>query len=224
MLQSAEAGHREAQFQCAMRCFRGDVGPKDFEGGKRWLAKAAENGWAKAEFALFQLYYYGFPPVADCPAYPKDKTQAIKWLRRAAEHENLKAQSTLAVMLIRGTDLEQNKMEAEQMLRNAAQHGYAPGQNDLGFAILNGDLGTRNLVEAAMWCQLAEARSTDTNTTQRAKFNSARASSQLSEEEQHEVSLRLKKYQPLSIAEQDPMIKNWENNPDYEQEDGHFGH
>jgi TPR repeat protein len=58
MIRAANLGHREAQFQCAMSCFRGDAGLA-FEKGREWLARAAENGWPKAEFCLFQLYYRG---------------------------------------------------------------------------------------------------------------------------------------------------------------------
>ena len=126
MLRAAQAGHREAQFQMAMSCFRGDVAAANCESGKQWLARSAENGWARSEFCLFQLYYYGVPASAECPPYPKDATEAIKWLRRAADHENLQAQSTLAVMLIRARNIEIDKERAEKLLRNAAQHGYGP--------------------------------------------------------------------------------------------------
>jgi TPR repeat protein len=224
MLQAAEHGHREAQFQCAMSCFRDDVELRDCEGGRKWLAKSAENGWSKAEFALFRLYFYGIPPAKECPAYPKDKAEAVKWIRRAAEHGNLKAQATLAIMLIRGEDVEQNKAEAERLLRYAAEHGYASAQNDLGYAIINSDLSSGNAWEAAMWCKLAESRSDDTNTAQRAHFNLDTALSQLSEEQKQELQRRVKKYEPLSVPELDPMIKGWERAPDYQQEDGRFGH
>src|SRR2546421_6186780 len=107
MLRAAQAGHREAQFQFAMSCFRGDAAPRDCESGKRWLAKSAENGWARAEFSLFELYYNGGPGSRECPAYPKDRAEGVKWLCPAAEHENLQAQAILAVMLIQGREREQ---------------------------------------------------------------------------------------------------------------------
>ena len=223
MAKAAHMGHREAQFQWAMSCFRGDVRP-DFEGGKEWLAKAAENGWSKAEFSLFQLYYNGLQPGKDCPAYPKDKTEAIKWLRRAAEHENLPAQSMLAVMLIRGLDMEQNKSEAEKLLRNAAAHGAAGAQNDLGFAILNGDASSSYPTEAAMWCKLGLTHSSDQNVSRRAAINLSNALLRLTPDQKQEVDDRVKYFQPEPITELDPNIKDWQKNPDYRQEDGQFGH
>ncbi len=222
MLRAAQMGHREAQFQCAMSCFRGDVG-LDFEGGREWLSKAAENGWPRAEFCLFQLYYNGLPPGKDCPAYPKDKIEAIKWLRQAAEHGNYQAQSLLAVMLIRGQDIEQSKAEAEKLLRDAAEHGFAQAQNDLGFAILNGDVSSIDPTEAAMWCKLAVTHSSDTNVSRRASINLSNALSGLTTDQQQEVDNRAKNFQPYPAPEVDPKIKDWQKNPDYQQEDSRFG-
>lgn len=224
MLLAAQGGHREAQFQCAMSCFRGDVLPRDFESGKRWLAKAADNGWARAEFLLFQLYFNGIAASPEFPAYPKDTARAIKWLRRAAEHDNLQAQSILAVMLIQGMNVKQDKGEAEKLLRSGAGHGYDQAQNDLGFAILNGDTGTKDFVEAATWCRLAVSQSTDTNLLQRAKVNLSNALSRLTADQRVEVERRVKNFQALPVAEIDPMLKGWEKNGTYQPEDGQFGH
>jgi len=223
MLQAAQAGHLEAQFQCAMSNFRGDVGAPDCESAKLWLARSAENGWAKAEFCLFQLYYSGAPASAGCPAYPKDVPQAVKWLRRAAEHENLQAQSILAVMLITGRDVERNKTEAEALLRNAAEHGYAQAQNDLGFAILNGDTSKTDLVEAAMWCRLA-TQTSDSNVLRRAEVNLSDVLSKLNASQRLEVDERVRNFRAVPLAELQPLTQDWETNPAYQQEDGGFGH
>ena len=72
MVRAAQMGHREAQLQCALTCFRGDFGV-DCESGNQWLTKAAENGWPKAEFILFQLYYNGVAPGRIAPLIRKTK-------------------------------------------------------------------------------------------------------------------------------------------------------
>ena len=223
IIRAAQMGHREAQFQCAMSCFRGDLS-LDFDGGKEWLSKAAENGWPRAEFCLFQLYYNGVPPEKDCPAYPKDKIEAIKWLRRAAESGDLRAQSTLAVMLIRGMDIEPNKAEAEKLLRSAAEHGFAQAQNDLGFAILNGDVVSTDPTEAAMWCKLAVSHASDPIFSRRASVNLSNALAHLTSDQQQEVNNHVINIQPQPIPIMDPKTKGWNTNPDYQQEDGQFGH
>jgi TPR repeat protein len=223
MIRAALMGHREAQFQCAMSAFRGDL-TQNCEWGKEWLSRAAENGWPKAEFTLFQLFFNGLAPGKDCPAYPKDKIEGIKWLRRAAEHGNVQAQAILAVMLIRGVDLDQDKITAEKLLRDAAAHGYTSAQNDLGFAILHGDTAQHDLVETAMWCKLATAEQTDTNVAARAAYNLSYAMSKLSLDQQDEADRRARQFEPLPIPQMDPKVKDWEKNPDYQREDGRYGH
>lgn len=225
MLLAAKAGHREAQYQCAMSCFRGDLFPVDCDRGKQWLAKSAEAGWARAELCLFQLGYGGVTLGPKCPPYSNDKAEAIKWLRRAAEHDELQAQSILAVMLIQGRDTERDKQAAERLLRNAAARGYAQAQGDLGFAIQNGDTSGKDLVESAMWSQLAVSHATDANTLQRAKVNLNQALSELSAGQQRELAQRVARFRALPVAQLDPMPEGWEKTVgSYQPEDGRFGH
>jgi uncharacterized protein len=223
MQRAARMGHREAQFQCALSCWRGDVAPQDCEGGNKWLNQAAENGWPKAEFIFFQLYYYGRSPGPGCPPFTKDTAAGVQWLRRAAEHEDLQAEATLAVMSIQGKDVERDKVAAERLLRSAATHGYAPAQNDLGFALLNGDVTAKNSSEAAVWCQLAKSHATETNTLRRAGINLTNALAHLTAAEKTDVQSRVDNFRATPLELQ-PMMKDWEKNPDYQQEDGRFGH
>jgi uncharacterized protein len=224
LLRAAQGGHREAQFLCAMSCFRGDVAPRDFEGGQRWLARSAENGWPRSEFCLYQLYYNGAAPAPQCPLYPKDRAAALKWLRRAAEHQHLQAEAVWAVTLIRGIDTEQNKPDAEKLLRHAAERGWPQAQNDLGFAIQNGDTRMMDFVEAAMWCRLAATQITDPGLRRRAEVNLSHVWTLLTVDQQQEVDRRVKTFRPLAVPDADPMAKGWEKKPGYEQEDGRFGH
>jgi hypothetical protein len=221
-LEAAQAGHRADQLRCATAYFRGDMGPPDFEAGKEWLDKAAANGWGPAEYLLFALYYRGSPPATNCPAYPKDIPQAVKWLRRAADHQCLEAQDVLGVMLVQGRDLDQDKAEAEKWLRNAAGHGNEKAQADLGFAIMNGDTATNNLVEAAMWCRLAQSSATNSGFLQRNEVNLSDVLSKLTDDEKREVEERVKNFhvEPLAIA--DPLEEDWIENPAYLPEDGHI--
>jgi TPR repeat protein len=224
MLRAAQTGCREAQFQCALSCFRGDLGTPDCEGGKQWLGQAAENGCPRAEFCLYELFYYGIAPATNCPPYRKDRAEAIKWLRRAAEHEILQAQAILAFMLMQGKEMEPNKAEAEKLLRNAAEHGCGQAQNDLGFAILNGDISTTNVVEAAKWCRLAVSSLTDPEKLSRAKVNLSNALSRLTEDQRLEADRQVDSFKALPVADIDPMSKGWEENPAYKQEDGQLIH
>jgi TPR repeat protein len=224
MLRAAQGGNREAQYQCALSYLRGDVAPPDCDAGNQWMAKAANNGWAKAEFALFEMYYHGMRPSPNCQPYPEDKTEALKWLHRAADHGDFQAQATLAVMLIQGMDMGQNVAEAEKLLRNAANHGYVQAQNDLGYSILHGDLGSTDWVEAAMWCQLAETHWNEPRTRSVVEANLSNALAQLTSDQEQEVEQRVKNFHPLPVVETWPLVKDWEKNPAYQQEDGRHGH
>jgi TPR repeat protein len=223
LLLAAQNGNREAQFQAAFCCFRGDGAPQDCEGGKEWLQKAAENNWGKAEFILFQLYLNGASPFPGCALYVKDSVEAVKWIRRAAKHDDPQAQSTLAVMLMRGNGVDKNPEEAERLLRNAAIHGYAPGQNDLGFTLLNRSGSQSDLVEAATWCKLAKSTSTDPGVVQRATVNLSDALARLTTEEKSEVDRHVNSFRPTPLVP-DPLVKGWNANPKFRLEDGEFGH
>jgi len=224
LLRAAQMGQSEAQFRYALACFQGTDFPQDFEAGKTWLQESADNNWDRAEFELFALYNSGLPPATNCPAYPKDRTEALKWLRRAAEHGNLDAQSRLAISLIQGVDMEQNKPEGEKLLRSAASHGWGVAENDLGFAILNGDCASTDRVESAMWCKLATDTVTDPKVLHRARVNLDHAISFLTPAEQDEVFRRASDFKPVPVIPGQPFNAGWETNSAYQREDGEFGH
>jgi hypothetical protein len=224
MMQAAKGGHRDAQYWYAMSLLRGETGAQDCETGKQWLEKAAENNVPHAEFAMYHSCYVGAPLAPGCAALQKDIPQALDWLRRASSHGDPQAQATMAVMMIRGTEMAQNKYEAERLLRSAAKRGFPNAQNDLGYAILDGDTQSRDLVEAGMWCTLAKQSATDTNVVIRAEVNVANICSKLSNEQFLQMQQRVRSFHPAPPAPVDPLEKNWEKNPAYQQEDGLFGH
>ncbi len=220
MLRAAQMGHREAQLQCALACFQGQPAPPDCEAGRKWLAQSAQNGWAKAEYMLFMLFYKGSPPSPLCPAYARNVPEALNWLRRAADHGYTRAQSLLAVMLIRGTELKPDKAEAERLLRNAANHGDARAQNDLGYSIKEGNGSSSDMVEAAMWFDLAQRDKSDTNTLRIATLNLDAALKLLGSGQRALVKQKVDSFHPVPAFEQPPLLEGWEENPLYLVEDG----
>jgi|WetSurMetagenome_2_1015567.scaffolds.fasta_scaffold01371_12 uncharacterized protein len=74
---AAEAGDRDAQYDFAMLCARGDFAPPDFATVARYLEMAAKRNHAGAQFALYQLYEQG-------RGVAKDHAKAVDWLARAA--------------------------------------------------------------------------------------------------------------------------------------------
>ena len=216
LCRAAQLGHREAQYYWALRLLRQSL--PDCDAGKEWMEKCASNGWARAEFTLFELYYNGTQLAPGCPHYPKDQLEAIKWLRRAAEHEDVRAGARLGSFLVQGKNLEKDATEAEKWLRKAAERGYGYAQNDLGYAILDGDVPTTDPVEAAVWSGLA-SQSKDPQIAKRGGVNFSNTLVHLTAEQQLEVDARIKDFHPVIIPEPDPMVKNWMDNPAFQLED-----
>ena len=59
-------------------------------------------------------------------------TEAVKWFRRAADHDNAKAQSYLGNMYREGRGVQQNYAQALKWSRRAADQGFAEAQSNLG--------------------------------------------------------------------------------------------
>jgi len=64
---------------------RGEGVPKDYETAAKWFTKAAEQGFAEAQFNLGGMYEFG-------DGVPQDFDAALKWYSKAAEqgHERAK--------------------------------------------------------------------------------------------------------------------------------------
>ncbi|HEX3624441.1 MAG TPA: hypothetical protein VH280_03345 [Verrucomicrobiae bacterium] len=224
LIRSAEGGNSAAQYECAILNFIGDVGPPDFEKGKQWLTEAASNGWNQAEFDLFKFYYNGVAPAAGSPKFPIDRPEAIKWLRRAADHGNLQAQEYLGLMLVQGIGMDRGTWEGMKWLKEASEYGYAPAQNDLGYTFLRGDLGLPDRVQAAKWLELAQSHWDNPKTRRMVDVNLSNALAQLNADQKVDVAQEVKNFQPLPVPNSNPLATNWDQYAAYQREDGQFGH
>jgi TPR repeat protein len=224
LCRAARAGHREAQLQCALANFRGDITTQDCEAGKKWLELSARNKWPRAELYMFRVLYNGFSLGEKCSNFAVDKNEALEWLHRAADQHYFPAQSILGVMLMRGKDVPKDDVEGVNLLRYAADRGYPEAQNDLGYYYLGNDSSETNLIEAATLCKLAQISSKSPATIRVAGANLTNALARLSESQQDEVNRRVGSFIPVAFSEPDPKIEGWEENPDYQQENGRYGH
>jgi TPR repeat protein len=85
--------------------------------------KAAEQGNAKAQFALGQMYHNG-------NGVPEDDKQAMTWYRKAAEQGYAPAQYSLGGMYANGEGVPRDDSQAVIWIRKAAEQGYAGAQCD----------------------------------------------------------------------------------------------
>ena len=84
----------------------------------KWYRKAAEQGYAKAQYNLGVVYAQG-------QGVAKDDAEAVKWYRKAAEQGNAEAQYNLGVMYDNGEGVPQDDAEAVKWYRKAAEQGDA---------------------------------------------------------------------------------------------------
>ena len=108
------------------------------------LKKKAENGDAKAQFALGDKY-----------AVEKNFSEAAKWYEKAAEQGVVDAQNNLSGAYFDGRGVEKNYAEALKWFRKAAEQGNVLAQYNLGNAYYNGKGVEKDYVEAYAWYNIA---------------------------------------------------------------------
>lgn len=113
-----------------------------------WIRRAAENGYADAQFELGRAF-------AEGQGLPQNFTEAARWYRRAAEQGHTAAQTGLAGLLESGHGAPSNPAEAIEWYRRAAEHGHGEAQYRLGLLHAKGGTGEPEFAEAAAWYRRA---------------------------------------------------------------------
>lgn len=103
--------------------------------GFKEVLELAQKGDAEAQRDLAYRYLYG----DRCPR--KDKAEALKWTRMAAEQDYPPGTTLMALMYLNGFDfcnVPQNSEEGMKLLRKAVDKGYPSAEYFLGSYQLNG--------------------------------------------------------------------------------------
>lgn len=100
------------------------------------------------EFRLGLLYERG-------EGVPQDLVEAVKWYRKAAEHNHAEAQYTLAVHYAKGVGVAKDQVEAVKWYRRAAEQNYASAQYDLSVCYGEGEGVVKDEVKAMKWLRKA---------------------------------------------------------------------
>ena len=117
----------------------------------KWCRKAAEQGFAHAQFNLGVCYDNG-------QGVQQDYAEAVKWYRKAAEQGVADAQNNLGVCYDNGQGVQQDYAEAVKWYRKAAEQGDADAQNNLGECYYNGRGVQQDYAEAVKWYREAAER------------------------------------------------------------------
>lgn len=140
----SEAGIPDAQYELGVRYVKEEYYTRAFE----CFSKAAEQGDAKAQEGLGELYYKGL-------GVEQNYTEAFKWFSKAYKQGNTKAQTFLAQMYYNGEGVEQNYVEAFKRFSKAAKQGDLEAQHYLGAMYFKGEGIEQNYAEAFKWISKA---------------------------------------------------------------------
>lgn len=92
---------------------------KDEQRALKWLAEAAAQKLADAEYLLATAYDRGLYGV------PKDEATAAKWLRFAARQGHAEASYALGLAYAEGRGVEKDAAQAYGWMLEAARRGHA---------------------------------------------------------------------------------------------------
>ena len=122
LTRQAQNGDTEAQVDLAYEYYEQGNHAKAFE----WFTKAANQGYADAQFNMGVMYEFG-------KGVHQDYQKAIEWITKAAGQGYAAAQYNLGLMYYSGEGERQDYHKAVEWFTKAANQGYADAQNNLGW-------------------------------------------------------------------------------------------
>ncbi len=142
----AQAGDAVAELAVGLRYLDGP--DKNPAAAFRWIARAAVQGHAVAQYRLATLYAAGRGTSAD-PA------RALSWFRASAAQGNRKAMHALAIAYAQGQGTAKNPAEAARWFSRAASLGYVDSEFDLAVLYERGEGVPQSLLDAYKWYAVA---------------------------------------------------------------------
>lgn len=142
--QAAQSGDLTAQYELALQ----RIGAGRASEGATLLRRAADRGFAMAQYRLAKLYERG-------EGVPTDLTVARQWTERAAASGNRRAMHDLGVFFARGEGAPLDESAAFRWFRQAAELGVADSQYNLGVLYQQGRGVNASASEALFWFLVA---------------------------------------------------------------------
>lgn len=133
LMEKAQAGDADAQFQLAVLGLSGRLGQNNTREGVRLLGAAANAGHTEARFLMATLLLHGRGGVV------KDEARALAIYREQADAGDPRAQNALGQMLLNGQGGPKNAAEAVRWFTRAAEQNFAAAQSNLGYAYAHGE-------------------------------------------------------------------------------------
>ena len=155
VLQKAEKGDVEAQYQLAEMYADAQGVDQDYTKSYRWAKKAADQGNPKAQYRLASIIYTGETGRENQPEGLQLFLKSIGGLKKLTETGDSDAQSKLGILYARGVGVNKDLTEAAKLFEQAARAGHAKAQVDLAAAYLLGNGVDRNPTTAGHWYERA---------------------------------------------------------------------
>ena len=124
LLERAEQGIRDAQYEVGRRFWNGDGVDQDHKQAAGWFDRAARQGLAAAQCALGLCYERG-------DGVEQDMWQAAAWYQWAAQQDDAEAQLRLAECYEEGQGVPKDMDEAIRWYRKAAEQGNKDAEKRL---------------------------------------------------------------------------------------------
>jgi TPR repeat protein len=106
----------KSAFYQGLMLFKGEGVAQNVAEAARLFRKAADQGYADAQFNLGSMYGKG-------QGVPQDKQAALEWYMKAAAQGNAFAQFNIGLMYLNGDGVRQDKEAAMSWIRKSADKG-----------------------------------------------------------------------------------------------------
>lgn len=90
---------------------------KEYETAVGYLKRAADKGWAEAQYMLALCYKDGY-------GVEKDPRETVKWAEKAANQGHVEAQYLIGVCYLEGNGVSEDMQKGDYWLEKAAAKGY----------------------------------------------------------------------------------------------------
>ena len=117
----------------------------------RLLLPLAEQGDATAQALVGNMYGRGL-------GVTYDRTEAVRWWRKAAEQGDASAEEELGTKFFFGDGVQRDHSEAAKWFRKAAEQGGIFAQTCLGYLYERGEGVPQDYALAHMWLNMATAQ------------------------------------------------------------------
>jgi len=153
--EAAEQGNADAQGGLLCLAWMNAL-PEGKTNSPEWedLRASAEKGNRKAQVCVGFAYLDGH-------GVAEDEAESLRWFLRAAQQQEVLAESFVASAYLDGVGTNRNARQAVKWARQAAEHGDARAQGMLAHCYQDGAGVKRNYAEALQWARKAAAHGSE---------------------------------------------------------------